>query len=296
VHAPFADWLGTGGVSGGAASLGYLLTPDRDGTFRPHQPTDGVPLPVLATERVAAESGPHGIIPLQVEGEQVAARIVGVLRRFPSVDGDAVIADRQAASTLLDTRSPGLGTIDELWVNVPAAREPSAAAALSRPPFTQLSVQSRTATLAGLQADPLARGSLLTLAGTAAVALLLALVGLLLAVAGDVRDDRGDLFDLEAQGASPATIRAHLRLRALLVGSFGMLGGIALGAILTSLVIALVSVTASAAQPEPPLQLVADWPLLLVAAAAYVAVAALLVGALTLLRGRAPSRAAEVAA
>jgi hypothetical protein len=159
VHAPFVDWLGTGGVSGGAASLGYLLTPDRDGTFRPHQPTDGVPLPVLATERVAAESGPHGIIPLQVEGEQVAARIVGVLRRFPSVDGDAVIADRQAASTLLDTRSPGLGTIDELWVNVPAAREPSAAAALSRPPFTQLSVQSRAATLAGLQADPLARGS-----------------------------------------------------------------------------------------------------------------------------------------
>ena len=107
-------------------------------------------------------------------------------------------------------------------------------------------MQSRAATLADLQADPLARGSLLTLAGTAAVALLLALVGLLLAVAGDVRDDRGDLFDLEAQGASPATIRAHLRLRALLVASFGVLGGIALGAILTSLVIALVSVTAAA--------------------------------------------------
>lgn len=296
VEAPFADWLGTGGVAGRAARLGYLLTPDRDGTFRPHQPTDGVPLPVLATERVAAESGPHGIIPLQVEGEQVAARIVGILRRFPSVDGDAVVADRQAASTLLDTRSPGLGTVDELWVNVPAAREPAAAAALGGPPFTQLSVQSRAATLADLQADPLARGSLLTLAGTAAVALLLALVGLLLAVAGDVRDDRGDLFDLEAQGASPATIRAHLRLRALLVGSFGLLGGIALGAILTSLVIALVSVTASATRPQPPLRLVADWPLLLLAAAAYVAVAAVLVGALTLLRGRAPSRAAEVAA
>ena len=45
-----------------------------------------------------------------------------------------------------------------------------------------------------------------------------------------------------------------------------------------------------------PLRLVADWPLLLLAAAAYVAVAAVLVGALTLLRGRAPSRAAEVAA
>ena len=68
---------------------------------------------------------------------------------------------------------------------------------------------------------------------------------MLLSVVGDVRDDRGELFDLEAQGASPATIRAHLRLRALLVAAFGVVGGLALGAILTSLVIALVSVTAA---------------------------------------------------
>jgi hypothetical protein len=295
VPAPFRDWLGTGGVSVGPRRLGYVLTPERDGTFRPRQPTDGVALPVLATTRVAGEAGPHGIIPLQVEGEQVAARIVGVVHRFPSISGDAVIVDREQASTALDTRSPGLGTINEVWVDTRADRQAAAAATLSRAPFTQLAVKSRAATLAELEADPLARGSLLTLAGTAAVALLLALVGLLLSVAGDVRDDRGDLFDLEAQGASPATIRAQLRLRALLVGSFGILGGIALGAILTSLVIALVSVTAGAARPEPPLRLVADVPLLLIAAGAYVAVAALLVVLLTILPGRAPSRAAEVA-
>jgi ABC-type antimicrobial peptide transport system permease subunit len=157
-------------------------------------------------------------------------------------------------------------------------------------------VQSRADTLAQLQADPLARGALLTLAGTAAVALLLALVGLLLAVVGDVRDDRGELFDLEAQGASPATIRAHLRLRALLVAVFGILGGVALGALLSALVISLVSVTAGSAKPEPPLLLSLDLPLLAAAAAAYVLIAALLVFAATALRGRAPARAAEVAA
>jgi hypothetical protein len=296
VTAPFRDWLGTGGVSGGATRLGYVLTPDQDGAFRPRQPTDGKALPVLATERVAAEAGPRGVIPLQVEGEQIPARIVGIVHRFPSVNGDAVIADGQEASTTLDTRSPGLGTIDELWLNTPRSAEPAAAAKLAHAPFTQLAQQSQGATLAQLQADPLARGSLLTLAGVAAVALLLALVGLLLTVAGDVRDDRGDLFDLEAQGASPATIRAHLRLRALLVGIFGVLGGIALGAVLTSLVVALVSVTASAARPEPPLRLVWDVPVLLLAAAAYLVLATLLVGVLTTLPGRAPSRAAEVAA
>ena len=67
-----------------------------------------------------------------------------------------------------------------------------------------------------------------------------------------MRDERGELFDLEAQGASPATLRAHLRLRALLVAAFGVVGGIALGAILASLVIALVSVTAAATGPSRP--------------------------------------------
>jgi hypothetical protein len=281
----FAHWTGTGGVSGTAARIGYLITPDRTAVYRPMQPTDGRLLPVLATSHVAAEAGPHGIIPLQIEGEQVPARIVGTLHRFPSLTGDAVVADLHAAETLLETRSPGLGLTNELWTN---ATPPAGA--------TQLTVTSRAATLAQLQADPLARGALLTLAGTAAVALLLALVGLLLSVVGDVRDDRGELFDLEAQGAAPATIRAHLRVRALLVAAFGILGGLALGAILTSLVISLVAVTASAAEPEPPLRLVLDLPLLAVAAVAYVVVAAVLVAFATRLRGDAPARAAEAAA
>ncbi|MDX6486911.1 MAG: hypothetical protein QOF43_2064, partial [Gaiellaceae bacterium] len=285
VAAAFASWTGTGGISGSSARLGYVLTPDRTSRFRPQQPTDGSVLRVLATPQVAAAAGPHGIIPLEIEGELVAARIVGVIERFPSIVGDAVIADRVTAATTLDTRSPGLGTTDELWLNTDR-----------RPSVPQLAVQSRADTLARLRSDPLARGALLTLAGTAAVALLLALVGLLLAVVGDMRDDRGELFDLEAQGASPATIRAHLRLRALLVALFGIVGGLVLGTILSALVISLVSVTAGSAEPEPPLLLSLDLPLLAAAAVGYVLLAALLVTAATALRGRAPARAAEVAA
>jgi FtsX-like permease family len=294
---PFASWLGTGGVSfDGADRVGYLLTPDERGIFRPRQPTDGHVLPVLVTPGIAAEAGPHGILPLQVEGQQVAGRVVGVVDRFPSIVGEAVIADRTTASTMLDASSPGLGTIDELWLNVPAERDAATAALLSRPPFTALTVSSRSALLAQLQSDPLARGALVTLAGTAVVAVVLALVGLLLVVVGDVRDDRGELFDLEAQGASPATIRGQLRLRAALVAAFGTLGGIALGAILSALVISLVAVTAGATVPEPPLQLSLDLPLLALTLAGYLVVAAALVGFATRTRGRAPARAAEAAA
>ena len=68
------------------------------------------------------------------------------------------------------------------------------------------------------------------------------------------------------------------------------------GKLAAALVIALVSVTASAAEPEPPLRLSLDVPLLALAALAYVVLAVVLVGAATSLRGRAPERAAEVAA
>jgi hypothetical protein len=281
---PLPDWVGTGGISGKDGKLGYVLTEDVEPVYRPAQVTDGKPLPVLVTPRIADAAGPHDIIPIDVEGEQIAARIVGIVERFPSIQGDAVVADLSQASTRLDTRFPGLGTPDELWLQG------------STPPHApELAVASRGDTLARLQSDPLARGALYTLAGTAAVALLLALVGLVLSVVGDVRDERGELFDLEAQGASPSTVRTHLRLRAGLVAVFGVAGGLVLGTILSTLVISLVSVTASAAEPEPPLRLALDWPLLAAAAAGYVLAAVVLVGAATMLRGRAPSRAAEVA-
>ncbi len=284
VTGAFAGWIGTGGVSGRPAMLGYLLTPDRTGVYRPRQPTDGVPLPVLVTPGVAAAAGPRGIVPLVVEGQPIAGRIVGTIARFPSIVGDAVVADLTQASTRLETGSPGLGVTDELWLD-----------SRTRPSAPALTVTSQAATLHDLRSDPLARGALLTLAAAAAVALLLALVGLLLAVVGDVRDERGELFDLEAQGASPATIRAHLRLRALLVAAFGVVGGVLLGALLSTLVLALVSVTASAAEPEPPLRLSLDLPLIAAAAALYVLAAFLLVGVATAQRGRVPARAAEAA-
>jgi len=209
---------------------------------------------------------------------------VGVVPRYRSIVGDAVVADRQTAQTVLDSRSPGLGTTDELWANALPASKP-----------TSLTVVSRADVLAGLRADPLARGALATLAATAALALALALVGLVLGVAGDRRDERGELFDLEAQGAAPATLRLHLRLRALLIAVFGLVGGIVTGAILSRLVLSLVSVTASAAKPEPPLRLVLDLPLLASAVAAYAVLACLLVAGATRLGGRTLERAAEVA-
>ena len=128
--------------------------------------------------------------------------------------------------------------------------------------------------LADLRSEPLARGTLITLASAALVALGLALVGLLLGVVSDLRDERGELFDLEAQGAQPSTLRLHLRLRSGFVAGFGLLGGIATGAILAALIVALVTLTAGAVSPQPPLLLGVDWAVLLLGVAGYVALVA----------------------
>jgi putative ABC transport system permease protein len=125
-----------------------------------------------------------------------------------------------------------------------------------------------------LTSDPLARGAVSLLLVTALVGLGLAAVGLLLTVVGDLRDERGALFDLSAQGATPAQLRRHVLLRALVVGVLGLAGGIAAGAVVGALVVAVVTVSAAAENALPPLTLVFDVPLVAAALGALLAVAA----------------------
>ena len=120
----------------------------------------------------------------------------------------------------------------------------------------------------------------------------------MLAVVNDLRDERGELLDLEIQGATPAALRRHLRLRAGLVSAAGLGGGIVLGAVLSVLVVDLVALTANAARPQPPLRLYVDWQVLAVGAAAYLAVTVFVIGAVTWLpfrEARAPRAAPEAA-
>ena len=103
------------------------------------------------------------------------------------------------------------------------------------------------------------------------------LVGLAVLLAGDARDDRRELFDLETQGAGPGTLRRHLRLRAVLVAGLGLLGGLAAAALLAILAVDLVTLTAGASVPEPPLAIAVDWRLVALACAVYAVLTAGLV-------------------
>ena len=132
-----------------------------------------------------------------------------------------------------------------------------------------------------LQQDPLGRSIGYTLAAAALLALVLAIAGLWVTVLGDLHDERHDLADLEGQGANLGELRQHVRVRALALLGFGILAGVALGAVLARLVVALLAVSAGASVPDPPLVLELEWSNIVLAGAVLV-VAAVLVVELTL--------------
>ncbi len=266
-------WRGTGGVRAnvlpGRARLRYLLTTEVVSGFRATQPTDTMAIPAVVTPALANAAGPGGLLPVEVQDERLTVRVVGVVDRFPSVYGDLVLFDGPTARTALDTLSPGLGAPSELWVNGP------------RPAAGPLDLVSQASLSRLVRTDPLARGALIALSGAALVALALALLGLMLVVSSDLRDESGELFDLETQGADPATLRRHLRLRALFVTAFGIAGGLLTGVALGALVLNLVKLTAGALPAQPPLVLSVDWALLLLAVAAFALLAVGIVALVT---------------
>ncbi len=264
-----SDWVGVGGARIDGSTVDYTLTNAVATRIRPRQPTE--PLPVLATPRLAAAADDNGLLPLQIAGERLAVRVVGTVGRFPGVDGQAVVGDGEALAAAVNLERPGAARVNEVWLRL---RDPGDATtvdrALAAKPFDVLEIESRHALEADARRDPIAHGTLLALAVAAAVALGLALAGILLTVLGDLRDESGELLDLEAQGASPSLLRRVVRLRALTVAAAGLVAGAVAGLALAAVVTDLVGLTARATSPEPPLVLDVDAAVVAAAVVLYV--------------------------
>ena len=254
----FASWFGTHGITADGRVVHFVVNNAADSILRPREPLENELVPVVVTPALARAAGPSGILPLHVEDSVIVARIVGTTRYVPSIDGDAVVADLPTWLTAANTVEPGVATASELWLD---ARPP---------PGLPLALASQGARERELTSDPLARGAIALLLVTALVGLALAAVGLLLTVVGDLREERGSLRDLEAQGATPADLRRHVLLRATVVGVLGLVGGVAAGAIVAALVVAVVTVTAGAENALPPLTLAFDGKLVLLVLGALV--------------------------
>src|SRR5262249_26173871 len=146
--------------------------------------------------------------------------------------------DESRLATALGADAPGTSDPDELWLSGPASAE----AALEKPPFATLELASRRDLRSQALSQPLAQGVAVTLGAAGLVALVLAAIGVWVTLVSDARDERGELFDLEAQGVPPGTLRNQLRLRSVVLLAFGIAGGLVLGLVLSRLVVSVVSV------------------------------------------------------
>jgi hypothetical protein len=301
----YGDWVGTVGVAGLSRQDGLrfrlTLTNEVDTYLRPRQPTDGLAVPAVVSPRMAQLAGPDRLLGVVANGEPVVFRVVAVARRFPGVaesdTSDFVVTDRPTLETALNASTPGSGFPSELWLGIDPSRRAAVDTRLGKPPFTALSVSSRAHLERSLKHEPVARAALAMLEAAALTAVVLALLGLVLGAISERRDEAAELFDLEAQGVAPASLRRQLRLRASMAGVAGALGGFATGLVLSLLVVRFVELTANATAPEPPLALSVDWTALLLSAVAAGLVAAALVGLATrqAFRGSVPARYGEAA-
>ena len=258
-----AAWHGVGAASSASGDAGdtaniVFQTSGLPGVVRPAQPSDHVALPVLVDPGTAAAADPGGRIGLTVDNLPVKARIVGVIKRFPTAAPGAagiIVADQSALSDALDAQLPGQGRADELWI---ATLRPHALqTALGHGALAQLSSSFRARVATGLRHQPLASGVIGTLLIAGALGGALAVLGLLVVVGGPLRD-RSIEHELEAQGVGPRGLRRELRLRLALASALGVWPGLLIAVLIDRLAVATVGATESGT-PQPPLVTVVPW-------------------------------------
>jgi len=245
---PWAGWSGLRpGSAGGDAVLDYRLATGEVVVTGPGLGPPAAPLPV-AVDSATAAAASGGQLTLVLDGAAIPARVVATLPRFPTLSGRFAVTDLGLLSRLAEATTPGSGQPGEVWVAGPAA-----ARSLAAPRFAGLDVALRAEQQRRLRDDPVARGAAGLLRAGAWLALGVAMLGLVLLVLTERRDDAGEQYSWEADGVAPATLRAALWWRAAAVALPAVPAGVLLGTLLARLTARLVAVTATAGVPQPPL-------------------------------------------
>jgi FtsX-like permease family protein len=221
------------------------------------QATDGLVLPAVVSPDLAAETKPDGTLDLHVGSGTIPLRVVATAERAPTV----VDPHPRFAMVPLDpfivalaSAVPGSGRPSEMWLRVPdPQRQADVRAALAKPPFRFAQVTARSDLVAQQTSDPLTQAIVWAQIVAALAGLTLSVGALVMGAMTDLRDERGELADLEAQGVPPSALRWHALARTAWLAIGGCIAGLVAGLALAVTVTGALAIDAQGRLPIPPL-------------------------------------------
>jgi hypothetical protein len=228
--------------------------------LRAPQQTDDLVIPAIVSPDLAATADANGRLELHVGSDSVIPlRVAGTAERFPTVmDADPrfVVVPIEPYLVALSSVVPGSGRPSEMWIAVDdPGRLGEVRSALAADPFRFATVTSRADLVEARAGDPLSQGIIWALVIAAITGLILSVASVILGAVTDLRDERGELADLETQGIAPATLRRLVVARAAWLAVGGAIAGLIVGIGLTILATGLLALTADGEPPIPPLVL-----------------------------------------
>lgn len=242
----------------------------------PHAPAV---LPAIATGAFLASSGQHlgDVIEVSALSEPVRVRLAGEVAAFPTITSPAggVVVNQAALQAYLEAHGAAPQPVTQWWTG-------GGPAVFGHLPAGS-TVTTTAAVLRSLSGQSLAVAPLRSMLAVAVVALVLAGLGFVVSV-GAERDRGRDLAVLDALGATPGQLAGVLCLEQGILSVPAAGAGLALGLLLSRLVIPAVTLTAQAARPVPPV-LVRIPVLPVLAIAVVVAALPVAVVAVSVLRG-----------
>ena len=141
-----------------------------------------------------------------------------------------------------------------MWLSVPdPQRQAEVRAALAKPPFRFAQVTARSDLVAQQTGDPLTQAIVWAQIVAALAGLTLSIGALVMGALTDLRDERGELADLEAQGVPPSALRWHALARTAWLAIGGCIAGLVAGLALAIAVTGALAIDAEGRLPIPPL-------------------------------------------
>lgn len=238
-------------------------------------PTAPAELPVLATASFLSSSrlSIGSLTQVAADGQNIPARIVGSVAAFPTISGvdftgGLIVDDNALQYRVLDEGQPPL-TATGYWLSTAGGAVPAGL------PQGAVTVTTLAATQTALTDDPLTQliqQGLIALGITAGILAIAALWAAVAAARRERADQEAVLIALGVSGRRQALLQAA---EILAVAGPAAVAGLAIGVLLSRLMLPYLTLTSAATTPVPSVVIVVSWLPSLALAAAMIAAPAL---------------------